>query len=142
MLLSPERFAKIVIPLTNITLKRGLIDRSAPWIGRHHQRCERFCATIDGDIPALVEVAGWDGGENSFSWVLWPKSADVRFDDICTRLDWLGDVYGTAHIDRRISFRLHDYGFSRSRRNRHARLDQISQAALHSDMVTSLVDGD
>jgi hypothetical protein len=79
---------------------QGLVHHRAPWFPVEAHRDRRFEIFLEGEIPALVSVIGWDGGYCTVRWALWPTSFDVDFPSICEFNDWPGDAWGITTVCR------------------------------------------
>ena len=120
-----ERFLRIVIILLNTALDHGLVDRNDPWFPNRTEPFIRLSMMVDGDVPAVVDVSGWQDGICTLRWALWPKSLEISLDVSPYSNPWPGEVWGTASVDRRYGLVLSDHGRSHCREKRSRRVKRI-----------------
>ena len=121
-----EAFNRIVAPLFFEAMSHGLIVREMRWSSPRYGSKRRFEMNLDGDIPAVVDVAAWDREACQINWTLWPTSADVPLDTAIGSNSWSGEAWGSASVDARIGMRLNEYGKFHCRISRRNRLKQVS----------------
>lgn len=145
MSITVQRFTKVIVPIVNAALARGLIDKTMPWLPLAIERFVRLVDVIDGDIPVVVDVGRWQNGLSHIRWALWPKSLDVSLESpvYCYErplysYEWPGEVWGWGTIDRRWDLALDAFGEFHCRQPRHARIDAITRASLDGRMTTRL----
>jgi hypothetical protein len=138
MNITRERFTKVIVPIVNAALMRGLIDKAAPWLPLAPERNVRFEDTIDGDIPIAVDVGRWRDGLSHILWALWPVKPGVPLQRPVYYYEWPGDVWGWATIDRRSDLWLEEFGEFRCRRKRLSRIDAMSRTPLDGRVTTRL----
>ena len=120
-----ERFLRIVINLVNTALDHGLIDQNDPWFPNATEPFIRFSTTLDGDIPAVVDVSGWHDGVCSLRWALWPRLPEVSLDISPFSNRWSGEVWGTAYVERHHGLVLWNTGRFHCRESRWKRVSRI-----------------
>ena len=138
MNITRERFTKVIVPIVNAALARGLINETAPWLPLAAERNVRFLDVIDGNIPIAVDVGRWQDGVSHIHWALWPTAPGVSLERPVYSYEWPGDVWGWALIDRRWNLSLDDLGEFRCRRPRLSRIDAIVRVPLEGGMTTLL----
>jgi hypothetical protein len=138
MNITRERFTKVIVPIVNAALMRGLIDKAAPWLPLASERNVRFVGVIDGTIPVAVDIGRWQDGISHVLWALWPTAPDVSLERPVYYYEWPGDVWGWATIDRRSDLWLEEFGEFRCRRKRLSRIDAMSRTPLDGRIATRL----
>ena len=130
-----ERYLCIVITLVNTALDHGLIDRNDPWFPNNTEPFIRFSTTIDGDIPAVVDVSGWHDGLCSLRWALWPRSPEISLDISPSSNPWPGEVWGTAYVERHHGLALWNKGRIHCRERRLWRVTRIVREGPRDGLI-------
>lgn len=117
------KFLSLVEHLVQAGMAAGIIKDKLPWMPAADEQAVRYTAMING-LEAIVEVQPSSEGVQWLNWAVLPSSLNVKFPGPMERNSWPGELWGTAYIDRRISFYLEPEIRSHRKRSFDSRLIQ------------------